>query len=73
MLLYQYLSKVSGQCLYFSFSIHKQCILSHFLHNSTAMIPKKPYTQGSWDSNPGILVPEADEMAPRRQGYFSNT
>jgi hypothetical protein len=28
-----------GQCLYFSFSIHKQCTLSHFIHNSTAMFP----------------------------------
>jgi hypothetical protein len=25
-----------------------------------------------WDSNPGLLVPEADAMsiAPRRQGFF---
>jgi hypothetical protein len=49
-----------GQCLYFSFSTHKQCILSHFLTN---LIPWR-------DSNPGLLVPEADAMstAPRRQG-----
>jgi hypothetical protein len=27
------------RCLYFSFSTHMQCLLSHFIHNSTAMFP----------------------------------
>jgi hypothetical protein len=27
------------QCLYLSFSTHRECILSHFIHNSTAMFP----------------------------------
>jgi hypothetical protein len=55
-----------GQCLYFSFSTHKQCILSHFIHNSTAMFFLKNLIPLR-DSNPGLLVPEADAMstAPR--------
>jgi hypothetical protein len=51
----------------FLLSTHKQCILSHFIHNSTAMFPKNliPWR----DSNQGLLVPEVDAMsiAPRRR------
>jgi hypothetical protein len=53
---------IYGQCLLFLLSIHKQCILSHAL----LCFPKNliPW----WDSNPGLLVPEADAMstAPRK-------
>jgi hypothetical protein len=57
----------------FLLSTHKQCILSHFINNSTATyIPKNliPWQ----DLNPGLLVPEADTMytAPRRQGLLGN-
>jgi hypothetical protein len=65
-----------GQSLNFSFS--KQCILSHFIHNSTARYVSLktlfPQNLIPWrDSNPGLLVPEADAMstAPRRQGVKS--
>jgi hypothetical protein len=34
-----FLKYVCGQCFYFSFSTHKQCILNHLIHNSTAMFP----------------------------------
>jgi hypothetical protein len=67
---YLELKKNCGRCLYFSLSTHKQCILSHFIHHSAAMFPKNLIP--SWDSNPGLLVPEADAMStpPRRQGYI---
>jgi hypothetical protein len=52
-------------------STDKQCILSNFIYNSTAMFLLKTLYPGR-DSNPGLLVPEADAMstAPRRQGNF---
>jgi hypothetical protein len=42
-------------------STHKQCMLSYFIHNSTALFPKNliPWR----DSNPGLLVPEVDAMS----------
>jgi hypothetical protein len=50
------------------FSIHKQWILSHLYTTALLCFPKNliPWR----DSNPGLLVPEADAMstAPRRQG-----
>jgi hypothetical protein len=51
--LFFFLKYFCGQFLYFSFSTHKQCILSHFIHNSTAMIPWKPYTLVGFE--PGSL------------------
>jgi hypothetical protein len=50
----------------FLLSTHKQCTLSHFGNNSTAMFPLKPYTLAGFE--PGFLVPEADAMstAPRQ-------
>jgi hypothetical protein len=46
----------------FLISRHKQCILSNFIHNSTALFISKSLTLS------GLLVPEADAMstAPRR-------
>jgi hypothetical protein len=45
----------------FLLSTHKQCILSHFIHNSLLCSPKNliPWR----DSNPGLLVPQADAMS----------
>jgi hypothetical protein len=31
-----FLINIFGQCLYFFLPTHKECILSHFIHNSTA-------------------------------------
>jgi hypothetical protein len=33
-------------------SAHKQCILSHFIHNSIAMLPKKPFTLAGFQPGP---------------------
>jgi hypothetical protein len=53
----------------FLLSTHKQCILSHFINIALLCFPENliPW----WDSNPGLLVPEADMMsnAPRHQGH----
>jgi hypothetical protein len=66
-----FLIYIFGQCLNFSFSTHKQCILSQFIHSSIAMFPLKTIYPW-WDLNPGLLVPEADVMstAPRPQGIM---
>jgi hypothetical protein len=57
-----------GQCHYLSFSIHRHCILSHLYTTALLFFPKNliPWL----DSNPGLLVPEADAMstAPSSQG-----
>jgi hypothetical protein len=54
----------------FLLSTHKQCSLSHFIHKSTAMYVSLKNLKPWWDSNPGLLIPEADAMStvPRRQG-----
>jgi hypothetical protein len=58
-----------GQCLYFTFQHTNICIINF---KSLLCLPKSliPWR----DSNPGLLVPEADAMstAPRRQGTSSN-
>jgi hypothetical protein len=54
----------------FLLSMHKQRIFSNFINTSTAMYLYFPKNLTLWwDSNPGLLVPEADAMstAPRRQ------
>jgi hypothetical protein len=38
-----------GRCLYFSFSTHKQFVLSHLIHQSTAMFPQIPYTLAGFE------------------------
>jgi hypothetical protein len=51
----------------FPLSTHKECILSHLIHNSTAMFSLKNLMP--WrDSNLGLLVQEAEakSTAPRR-------
>jgi hypothetical protein len=56
-----------GQCLYLFLSTHKQCILSHLIHNSTAMFPLKPYTLAGFKPGPSHSWGGCMSTAPRRQ------
>jgi hypothetical protein len=58
-----------GQCLYFSFSTHKQCILSQ-LYTTVLLCFQKKLVCALAGFEPGSSVPEADAISttPRRQG-----
>jgi hypothetical protein len=53
---------IFGQFLNFSFSTHKQCILSKLYTTGLLCISLKPYTMEGFE--PGSSVPEADVTPP---------
>jgi hypothetical protein len=66
-----FLKTFLGQCLYWSFSTHKQCILSQKRTTALLCCSKKPYTLAGFE--PGSAVSEANAMptAPHRQGALN--
>jgi hypothetical protein len=59
-----------GQCLYFTFSTHKQRMLSHkYIQNNITMFFLKPYTLAGFE--PGSVVSEADAMGEQGIGCIT--